>query len=468
MSSNNKNIVLVGLLVAIVGLGGIWGYIKYRSVSSSPVSDLGLVSYVNAQGQEWSIPKGEYKFDVSSANRYPKFITGFINPLDVKVGDIQKMMVAINNDTSIKRVWAEVETDNSTKMVELKLEATSTISVASLKSSSYLVDKDGTLVINDGSAKFSDVLEKLVNTADAASIVQYQYSGEWVVEDTHTKTYHTRFVVEDKSGRGDSMTLAWSDPVCIFGPSGVLSDSCSTSLGVEGYDNGDISIDINKTITLSAGTAVLAFNPGKKVSLSGGGKVLIGAGSKIQQAYICIVDDNDGDGWPSDITRVTNSQSSCSNLGASYKRLYTIATSTLDCDPYNGNVFQGQGASFTTAIADSGGTSAYNGTYDYNCNGTVVQLYSPHLGKDTKGAGPAYCYWAGSASGCLSSNNAPATGWNYDWNGTRTTIPACGNANFGGVAKSFAQNPGSACSSYSFDSNICNTAGITNLVQACN
>lgn len=70
MNGNNKNLFLVGLLVVVLGLGGIWSFIKYRSAVNSPVADLGLVTYVNAQGQEWSIPKGEYEFKVSSAERY--------------------------------------------------------------------------------------------------------------------------------------------------------------------------------------------------------------------------------------------------------------------------------------------------------------------------------------------------------------------------------------------------------------
>lgn len=148
MNRNNKNRVLVGFLVIIVGLGGIWTFIKYRSTASSPVADLGLVSYINAQGQEWSIPKGEYSFSVSGADKFPKFVTGFIDPLDVKVGDIQKMMIVVNGDVPIKRAWAEVETDTSTRTIELTLSATSTISMADILDKPYLVDEKGFLFFN--------------------------------------------------------------------------------------------------------------------------------------------------------------------------------------------------------------------------------------------------------------------------------------------------------------------------------
>ena len=62
---------------------------------------LALVSYVNAKGQEWSIPTGEYAFNVSSKpNAYPSFISGDINPLDVKVGD--KILFSKYGGTEVK------------------------------------------------------------------------------------------------------------------------------------------------------------------------------------------------------------------------------------------------------------------------------------------------------------------------------------------------------------------------------
>jgi hypothetical protein len=48
------------------------------------------------------------------------------------------------------------------------------------------------------------------------------------------------------------------------------------------------------------------------------------------------------------------------------------SSTALDCDDYNLNVFPGQTAYFTSTISDSGGTSSKNGTFDYNCNGTIT------------------------------------------------------------------------------------------------
>lgn len=440
MNGNNKNLFLVGLLVVVLGLGGIWSFIKYRSATNSPVADLGLVTYVNAQGQEWSIPKGEYEFKVSSAERYPKFVTGFISPLDVKVGDTQKMMVAVNSDNAIKRVWAEIETDNSVKMVELKLESSSTISVSDLKSSEYLVDKDGTLVINDGSDRFSKLLNSLVNKAEASSITQYQYSGEWLVEDTHTKTYQTRFVAEDSQGRLDSMTLAWSDPVCNYASNGSLSGDCSVSTGIEAFD-GDSSIGAN-TMTFT-GAASLIFSPGNKITLTGAGKIILGSSGSIKQLYP-FFRDGDADGYASGTSVYSSSSASWSG----YTRMKDIngkgtgthyqvpATASLDCMDSNANAKPGQTSYFTTARSGFLWDSL---KYDYNCDGSESKEYSYVTG--SYGGGNV---WSGGSNsytrvnvylnGVLQSD--PSSGSDflsgftiYDApaSGITTALPACGN-----------------------------------------
>ncbi|MEK7651580.1 MAG: hypothetical protein AAB377_03615 [Patescibacteria group bacterium] len=379
MNKNNKNLVLVGFLVVIVGLGGIWTFIKYRSTVSSPVADLGLVSYINAQGQEWSIPKGEYSFSVSGADKFPKFVTGFIDPLDVKVGDTQKMLVAINSDVELKRVWAEIETDNTVKMVELKMESSAPVSTLEEKPSAYSVDKNGFLVINDLVVENKNLVGNLIEKIQAVDgVVQYRYRGEWVVEDTHTRTYHTRFVVEDSKGRLDSMTLAWSDPVCNYNSAGALTGNCSVGTGVEAFDGNST---INGFTVSFTGPATIAFAPGTKITI-GTGKLgtptnSITGDAKILQAYP-FFRDGDGDGYASGTQIYTSSTASWTGYvrmnavngqgtGSHYQVPVTTSTDCYDADP----------ATTNAELAYPGQTNYYytnrgDGSFDYNCsNGSI-------------------------------------------------------------------------------------------------
>jgi hypothetical protein len=441
MNGNNKNLILVGLLVVIVGLGGIWTFIKYRSTSNSPVADLGLVSYVNAQGQEWSIPKGEYEFKVSSADRYPKFITGFIDPLDVKVGDIQKMLVAINNDQPLKRVWAEIETDNGVRILDLVPESSAPMSSKDYKDEPYLVDENGVLVLNDGNNE--DLLVKFVDTVSAQNkVTQYRYEGEWKVEDTHTRTYQTRFVVEDVTGRLDSITLAWSDPVCSFDSNdGTLLNSCSPTGGVEGFDSASaINTTIGTGLTVNLTNAVLAFNPGTSVLLSSTGKIILSSGGKIQKYYQC-VNDSDNDTYPSSVARSTSTASDCGSMYRVYER-----STTADCYDNNANAKPGQ----TTAYGGNRGSTGYGAlvtdstaqglSFDYDCNGveqrattTTPTTFLPHR---VAAGYEAFCDpYNGNkvvdlydANGSLYDPDMAAAGWYWE---TKTpgsgVMPDCGS-----------------------------------------
>jgi len=512
MISNNKNLVLIGLLVVIVGLGGIWTYIKYRTTSDFPVADLGLVTYVNAQGQEWSVPKGEYEFKVSSEKKYPKFVTGFINPVDVKVGDIQKMLMAIDSDTPIKRVWAEIETDNTVRAVEMKIESSAPVSIEDYKNQPYLVDEDGVLVINNEENKetFTTKLTKIAEAADG--VIQYRYEGEWIVEDTHTKTYHTRFVVEDEKGRLDSMTLAWSDPVCVYDSNGVLQNSCTPTGGVEGFDSASTAnSSIGSTLTINLTNTTLAFNPGARITLAGG-SILIGSGSKIQQRYMCVLD-ADSDGYPVDVTRYLDSDPACDTVyqaeQVNARRLYqspntadcddnnanswiitsgyadtdndgygygayqtnaclgtVVPANNTDCDNNNGNVFPGQTSYFTTAITGGG---PKNGTYDYNCNGSDNAQYANVLGGSGGHTRASACYY--SAGSCLATTNSPNDGfswkWIEGWPQPADAWPGCGNSANLGAAVAYQQVVPS-CSAYNGAPQVvCENAGATTLIEAC-
>jgi hypothetical protein len=346
--------VLFVFLAIVIAVSLYFFYFGAKPVVKN--QDVALASYTNEKGQKWDIPKGEINFQVSSGENYPKFVVGFISPLDVKVGDRQKMKIAVNGDAPITRAWAEIETDNSVKMLELELVSTSTISAADLMKQPYLVDKDGTVVVNDEN---NAVAEKVVKLAEAAApVTQYQFEGEWIVEDTHTRTYHTKFVAEDSVKRTDSMTLAWSDP-CNF-IYNELASNCSVAAGVESVDGSNMIIGPSNTLTLS-GTAVLAFAPGNKITFSSGSKiVLTGGSSKIKEAYTCATD-SDTDGYPGNSgVRFTSPASNCG--GSPYRRISALITMNpiADCN-------DGSNVAWTNGYGvDSDGDNY--GLSGYGCN----------------------------------------------------------------------------------------------------
>ena len=375
MVKSSKTTLYFVLAVAVAALVYFFYFgIKPVVNEKDNVANIAVASYTNAKGEKWQIPTGDYEFNVSSAEKSPKIVIGFINPLDVKVGDVQKMMIAVNSDVLVERAWAEVETDNSTKIVELKLAATSTVAAADILKQPYLVDANGYLVINDGK---NSVADKLVKIAEAkAPIIQYRYEGEWTVEDTHTKTYHTKFTVEDSAKRSDSMTLAWSDPVCDFDSLGKLQADCIVSVGAEGFDGAGYQLN-GSTVTLS-GTASLAFNGGASGGITiGTSSIVIGNGAKLQQAYL-FFQDTDGDTYASSTSIYANSADSWSG----YVRLKDVAgkgtgtsyqvpvTASLDCNDTRAAAYPsstGYGAGTTGwAVGFSAG--------DYNCNTSVGDL----------------------------------------------------------------------------------------------
>ena len=345
MVKSSKTTLYFVLAVAVAALVYFFYFgIKPVVDEKDNVANIAVASYTNAKGEKWQIPTGDYEFNVSSAEKSPKIVIGFINPLDVKVGDVQKMMIAVNSDVLVERAWAEVETDNSTKIVELKLAATSTVAAADILKQPYLVDANGYLVINDGK---NSVADKLVKIAEAkAPIIQYRYEGEWTVEDTHTKTYHTKFTVEDSAKRSDSMTLAWSDPVCNFDSLGKLQADCIVSVGAEGFDG--VKYQLNgRTVTLS-GTTSLVFNGGASVvSRLATSSIVIGNGAKLQQAYL-FFQDTDGDTYASSTSIYASSADSWSGYvrlkdvagkgtGTSYQVPVTTSTDCYDADPATTN-----------------------------------------------------------------------------------------------------------------------------------
>ncbi len=251
----------------------------------------GLVSYVNAQGEDWEIKKGNYEFNVSSNKDYPKIISGSIDPLDVKPGNLQNMKIVVNSDFKIEKAWAEIETDKEDDKVDLNLVSTSTVAKGAYeKKLPFVVNDAGVLELRKKRSFVFEVIDRLFKKVDAEDVVtQYTFKGDWVVHDTHNTTYKTKFIVKDINERKHSIILAWSDPGCNFS-GGALFESC-TADGVEGYDGGAYTLN-GHTVTLGSGDT-LVFNEGNGITINGS---ITMSGGSIDTGYLYLPD-VDGDSY---------------------------------------------------------------------------------------------------------------------------------------------------------------------------
>ncbi len=381
-----RNILIFVALLVVANIIG-WSYFNNQDntnqneiVRKPPLPTReGLVNYVNAKGEEWAIPEGEMKFNTASAEVFPKIVTGIISPLDVKVGDVQQMLIAVNGDAPVRRVWAEVETDNDVKKVELNVTGTTTVSAADRMKQPYLVDAKGYLVVNDG--KNNSAFSDLVNVAEAsAPITQFTYEGSWKVEDTHTKTYHTKFVVEDSSGRLASTTLAWSDPVCLYtvaGGNGTLQAGCTLS-SLDGFDGGDVALG-GQALTISTG-GEFVMNSGKSVSIGSGSMNVAASGAKIRLGVNLFLPDGDADGYAPDLTVTT---STAATVGGKVRLKDALGTKIANTQyPATGGFIAGVDCNDSSNIVYPNNDNWYSNSNipaplgkndirgDYNCNGS--------------------------------------------------------------------------------------------------
>jgi len=190
------------------------------------------------------------------------------------------------------------------------------------------------------------------------------------------------------------------------GCSSTVSNSCSFDYTVDGIDSGTGSTNSGNLTIQSGGTVTVGFNQTiavGKLTLAGGSIAIIDGG-KILLGTPLWVPDNDSNGHPDSLSFVA----STNQPDTHYRRVNLMSqTTTVDCDPYNANVFPGQTTFFTTAIVDVGGTSAKNGTYDYNCDGTNEK-------QNTTSA-----VYSCVTTGCAAHYYTVSTGW-------ATSNPACG------------------------------------------
>ncbi len=377
MKRKYRVLVIFLVLVAVVTVADFLKNTLFGNprMPVSPVAEVSLAYYKNANGYKWAIPTGEDKFTVASKEVYPRFVLGDINPVKVAPGDTQKMQLIVRDNVPLKRVWAEIENDKSKDTVDLTLGASTTVSYATLQNQKYLVSNEGKLVINDGSRKDSalaSIIQSLFKKASAENAVDYVYSGSWVVHDTRTITYHTTFYAEDVSGRTAKLVLAWSDPcfTTLSGGNYLLSGTgCSLAGEVWGMDNYTLSLN-GKTLGLSGG-AQLVFNPGKSLDFTpANSAVTIASGTSINKKYLFYAD-SDVDGYTPATTMYAFSGSSQSG----YVRVSSVAGTKggldnqtpqqLDCLDTNANVNPADTA-WWAGNAQSG---------DYNCDSTVEKYW---------------------------------------------------------------------------------------------
>jgi hypothetical protein len=307
---------IIGLVIILAAAGILSLLILRAGRESAPVKTVKIagapVSSPVAPRTKPAVPSGRQVYEVAQAAEvWPKILQATIDPPDVHVGDTQKLAIIVEDSVQITSVEAQIQTDNKT--ITLPLTLVGPVSKGELLPQKYAVDASDKLVLLDAGDGAKDAASNIPNTALAADLQKLKYEGEWVVRDTHDTFYHTTFIAKDQSGRTSSITLAWSD-ACGIPLSGdwTLASPCAIS-STDGIDNGNATIPTS-TLTLNG---TFAFNPGKSITLSGAGSIVIGTGGQIKKAYIC-GPDADNDGYLNGLFAATNS--TCSDLGATYKR----------------------------------------------------------------------------------------------------------------------------------------------------
>ncbi len=324
----------------------------------------------------------------------PRFINVIIDPLDVKVGDLQTFKAKVYSPYEIVSVITETQLDNEKLILPLK--------------KTGIEDTDGSW-----------------------------WEVQWKVRDTHVNIYRTKFIAKDKKGNISDFTLTWTDPCSGIpqGGDGSLTANCTVS-SVDGVDNGNLTSMNGYTLTINS-TGVFVFNPGKYIKTNG--TIAIANGGKIVQGYL-FYDDADRDGYapntvqsyslnPSVAGKVRRyaalGTSDCDDSDPTRWRLryldqdndsycpnsnlYCVGnhvgyrdscTGFNDCYDLNRNAKPGQTNYFTVHRGD--------GSFDYDCDGIITR--NPSLNCITRF--PASC------------SNLIAGSYSNGWD----SIPACGQS----------------------------------------
>lgn len=325
----------------------------------------------------------EFMVSGGSATATIRFIEGSIKPLDVHVGDTQNFRIVVTSPNGIKRVVAEIETDNGIFEVELTREGL--ISILDTYPNPYTVNpQDNTLkILNQDQlvqARLSEHQRELAQAktgqANAAAGQREVWTGSWVVKDVHARNYFTNFIAYDSAGNQEKLTMTWSD-LCVIQLSGSWNSNLTEAGCVipadytDGVVNGTTTLSTDRDLNLAKG-ATFVWSPGYSVVFAGG-RLFLAANkaSQLSQGYLYVLDaDNDWHSTPTALSAQTSSKSMTIPVG--YRSRSTLI-STNDCNDNNNQVVPGSAVFGSTPFVNAVNPTL---TYDYNCNGIEEREYS--------------------------------------------------------------------------------------------
>jgi prepilin-type N-terminal cleavage/methylation domain-containing protein len=326
---------------------------------------------------------------IISTTNYPKFSEATIDPLDVKLNDIQTMLVKVEDPDEIAWIRADIEHDNGKDTVMLNLASGDS--------------KSGT------------------------------WFGKWLVYDTHKATYHTIFTAQNKKGKQNKIVLAWTDP-CLpsLGSDWDLDSNCSIT-GVNGVDNGNFRVVNGYTFTIQSG-ATWVINSGKSMTKVSG-SVAIVKGGTMRKTNLWMID-HDHDGYPASST----TQIAQDAVPTDGRRRNEMTSYYLDYNDASSTIFFGQTCNGDCSTNNSDGTCGAKATgclgTCQRCNGTSLDALYLTAGKVCSGgsevaptsgnkcdatidcttnACSASTYYRGCTAGattCVDTGRVSGTAWN--------------------------------------------------------
>lgn len=269
----------------------------------------------------------------SGIERFPKITLAIIEPQDVKPGDIQKLTLQVEDPAGVAEVFAITELDNGTFKLQLEL-------------------RQGNETLG-------------------------YWTSAWIVHDTHSKKYRTKFIATNKKSETNSITLAWSDTCTppLNGDWNIVSgDPPCTAATVTGADNGNIvwGAGATSTLTIPSGATVV-YNNGKSITI-GTGQIAVSAGGQIVESNLWITDADNDNYAPSGYSKTY-----AATEPAGFSRQFT--TPTTDCCDNKSAVNPGAGWNYTTATT----TCATATPNDWNCSGATN--YASSTSADLCGCG---------------------------------------------------------------------------------
>lgn len=371
-----------GLGIVIAAVAITWGVHHVRLQEAVPsgkeparsISSGGSTTKPDTEssGHKFVLPAdGGYQIAQASEVQ-PKILEAHIDPPDVHVGATQTLSIVVQDPSDIVSAEALIQTDHGTTTLPLILKGP--VAQGDLLPVRYGIDASHKLAILNAARNSYLTRRGYGLSAEAAEAPKVKFEAAWKVKDTHDTKYHTEFVVTDRAGRTNSVTLAWSDAcgIPMGGDWSLSSNGNCTISGTDGVDNGNATID-TYTLTLNS---TFAYNPGQSISVTTGA-IAIGSGGALQKTYLW-VHDVDGDGYPgpTELARDTNP--------GGWQRRY--AGNPIDCNDGNANVYQAPGD--VSPAGTCVGPSRLDHTVDTGCPGGGTCHYSCYYYMNSSGG---YC-----------------------------------------------------------------------------